>query len=102
MTVTVHITCRLTGLQEISNIRVFLLALHKEKAMPRQFSMTWNKIQKRWFKKAAGKQYAVSCRVLRQMYPDLIRGDTEESSYRAAIVRRLFGPGFWELVSFIP
>ena len=52
--------------------------------MPRNNVMTWNRKQKRWFKKSAGKQYVVSCRVLSKDFPDLYQSDTEEGSYRAA------------------
>ncbi len=52
--------------------------------MPRQFSMTWNRAQRRWFKKSGGKQVAVSCKVLAKTYPDLYQTETEEGSYRAA------------------
>ena len=56
----------------------------KVKTMPRNNVMTWNRKQKRWFKKSAGKQYVVSCRVLSKDFPDLYQSDTEEGSYRAA------------------
>jgi integrase len=52
--------------------------------MPRSILMTWNRKAKRWFKKANGKQYAVSCKALAKTYPDLYRGDTEEGSCNAA------------------
>ena len=52
--------------------------------MPRQAKMTWNRKQKRWFKKANNKQFVVSCRVLSKEFPELFVSATEEGSYRAA------------------
>ncbi len=52
--------------------------------MARNFLMTWNRGQRRWFKKKGGKQYAVSCKELAKSHPQLHQSDTEEGSYRAA------------------
>ncbi len=52
--------------------------------MPKRYLMTWNTRQKRWFKKANGKQYSRSVKQLEDEFPDLVMGESKEGSYRAA------------------
>jgi integrase len=52
--------------------------------MARTQLMTWNAKQKRWFVKFRKRQYAVSVKVLRQSYPNLVGSETEAGSCTAA------------------
>ena len=55
-----------------------------ETAMARTKSMNWVPSRKAWRKQHLGQTVVVSCRQLRKQFPDLLSGETETGSYRAA------------------
>lgn len=52
--------------------------------MAEQELMTWNKNNSRWYKKHIQKQYCVTAGKLKKLFPDLVSGDSQSGTRKAA------------------